>query len=77
MTLAKRSFLSLFSKRESLEDWLKDLSKRLETDLNNVMRDKLNDGVLDIAESIQQMAKIIVHRSYEVRKITTATAPPH
>lgn len=59
MTLAKRSFLSLFSKRESLEDWLKDLSKRLETDLNNVMRDKLNDGVLDIAESIQQMAKII------------------
>ncbi len=59
LTLAKRSFLSIFNKKQSLADWLDELAKRMETDLNQVMHEKLNDGVLDIAESIQQMAKII------------------
>jgi len=49
----------MFSKKESAKDWLDGLAGNLEKELNIELRDKLNEGVMDIADSIQQMAKII------------------
>ncbi len=59
LPLIKRSFGSLFSKGNSAKDWLGQLEKDLESDFNQTLRDKLDDGVIDIADSIQQMAKMI------------------
>ena len=58
-TLVKRSFSSMFSKNASAQEWLTGLTEDLEHGLNTELKDKLNDGVVDIADSIQQMAKMI------------------
>lgn len=58
-SLMKRSISSIFSKEASAKEWLKNLTGNLEKDLNIELKNRLNDGVLGIAESIQQMAKII------------------
>ncbi|MEL6638879.1 MAG: dynamin family protein [Bacteroidota bacterium] len=58
-SLIRRSFSSIFVKNESAKEWLKGLSEKLETELNEEMKSRLNQGVSDIADSIQQMAKII------------------
>lgn len=54
-----RSFGSTFGMKESPKDWLSNVLKELERDLNIKLRNKLNDGVIDIADSIQQMGKIV------------------
>ncbi len=58
-SLIKRQFSSIFTSGASAKDWLDELTKNFEQDLNTILKDKLNDGVVDLAESIQQMAKII------------------
>ena len=58
-SLVKRSIFSVWKKEESAKDWLNGLAGGLEKDLNNSLKDKLNDGVVDIADSIQQMGKMI------------------
>ncbi len=58
-SLLKRSFTSMFNKKASAKEWLNQLAGNLESDLNRELKDKLNEGVLDIADSIQQMAKLI------------------
>ena len=58
-SLIRRQFASMFTSGTSAKDWLDQLAKDFENDLNTVLKDKLNDGVVDLAESIQQMAKII------------------
>lgn len=58
-SLIRRSISSMFSKKESAKEWLDGLAGNLEKDLNIALRDKLNEGVIDIADSIQNMAKII------------------
>ncbi len=57
--LLKRSVMGLFSKQASISDWLNGLAKQLELQLNAELRNKLNDGVVDLADSVQQMAKLI------------------
>ncbi|MBX7242401.1 MAG: dynamin family protein [Bacteroidia bacterium] len=57
--LVKRSFVSLFSKESSSKEWFSHFVKDMETELNNTLRSRLNDGINDLAESIQQMAKMI------------------
>lgn len=57
--LLKRSFSSIFVKTESSKDRLEKLTLDLEKDLNLELQTKLNNGVADLADSIQQMAKII------------------
>lgn len=57
--MLRRSFSSIFNKKATLKAWLQGVAGQLEDDLNNELRKKLNDGVGDVAESIQQMAKII------------------
>lgn len=58
-TLLRRTFASMFSKKESSKAWLDDIAKNLETELNTTLTEKLNSGVGDIADNIQQMVKII------------------
>lgn len=57
--LVKRSFVSLFSKESSSKEWLSQFTKDMENDLNNSLRNRLGTGINDLAESIQQMAKMI------------------
>ncbi|MEN0005111.1 MAG: dynamin family protein [Bacteroidota bacterium] len=57
--LIRRSFSAIFSKKTSLKEWLEGLAKELEAQLNTELKAKLNDGVVDLADSIQQMAKLI------------------
>jgi small GTP-binding protein len=57
--LLRRSFASLFSKKASLKEWLENLAHELESDLNKELKNKLNEGTADLADSIQQMAKMI------------------
>jgi len=59
VSLVKRSFSSIYTKKKSAKEWLGGLNAELETDLNNVLTERLNKGVVDIADSIQQMAKMI------------------
>jgi len=58
-SLVRRTFSSMFGKKSSLEQWLADLSTNMERDLNDAMHEKVQSGVTDIADSIQQMAKMI------------------
>jgi GTPase SAR1 family protein len=57
--LLRRSFAAVFSKKSSAKEWLDGLAQQLETELNTELHAKLNAGVTDLAESIQQMAKMI------------------
>ena len=58
-TLLRRSFSSLFSKKESAKARLEGLAEGMEKDLNLELQRRLQDGVHDLADSIQQMAKLI------------------
>ncbi len=59
MSMIKRSFTSTFGGGQSAKDWLENITKDLENDLNREFKDKLQDGVVDIADSIQEMGKLI------------------
>ena len=55
----RRSFASMFTSTKSIKDWLAEVQLHLEKDLNKYLKDKLQEGVVNIADSIQNMAKII------------------
>ncbi|MBK8196655.1 MAG: dynamin family protein [Lewinellaceae bacterium] len=54
-----RSVKGIFRKQASIRDWLDELTKKLELNLNGELKIKLNEGVVDLADSVQQMAKMI------------------
>ena len=58
-SLIKRSFSGIFGDTQNAKTWLEELSANLQKDLQTEMKDRLDDSVNDLAESIQQMAKII------------------
>lgn len=58
-TLMKRAFASIFTKEASSKIWLETLANDLEKDLKTSLQDKLSTGINDLADSIQQMAKMI------------------
>jgi len=58
-SMVKRSFSSTFGGGQSPKDWLENVTKDLENDINKEFKDKLQDGVIDIADSIQDMGKLI------------------
>jgi len=58
-SMVKRSFSSMFGFEKSPKEYLENLVKDLELQLNTSLKDKLNDGVVDIAESIQYMGKLV------------------
>jgi len=59
VSLVKRSFGSMFGGGSNAKQWLDGISSDLENKFNNSLKDKLQDGVIDIAESIQDMGKIV------------------
>ncbi|MEO6039955.1 MAG: dynamin family protein, partial [Saprospiraceae bacterium] len=58
-SLLRRSFMGIFGKKSSIKDWLDELSQKLALKLNGELKVKLNEGVVDLADSVQQMAKMI------------------
>lgn len=59
VSMLKRSFKSTFGGGQSVKEWLTQFTKDLEYHLNTHFRDKLQEGVVDIADNIQNMGKII------------------
>ncbi len=58
-SLLRRSFMGIIGKKSSIKEWLDELTKKLELRLNGELKVKLNEGVVDLADSVQQMAKMI------------------
>ena len=58
-SLVRRSISSIFTKKTSAKEWLETLAKDLEQSLNTTLREKLHDGINDLADNVQQMAKLI------------------
>jgi GTPase SAR1 family protein len=59
LSMLRRSVSGIFGKQAPLKDWLGDLATDLETNLNAELKVKLSDGVVDLADSVQNMAKMI------------------
>lgn len=59
LTVLKKSFQSIFSKKENLKHWLDNLMIDMDEELREGMSQKLGDGVKSIAENIQFMAKMV------------------
>jgi uncharacterized protein YoxC len=57
--LLRRSVSSVFSKKASAQEWLEGLAKTLEEELNTELKIKLSGGIDDLADSVQQMARMI------------------
>ncbi len=70
----KRSIGAIFSKSQSLRSWFEDFTHRLQDDFGTGLQDKINDRVLDLAESIQQMAHNI---DLQIRNSKTILANDH
>ncbi len=65
-SLLKRTIAGIFTKKASAQEWLEALAKDLDQQLHLELQNKLNDNVADLADSIQQMAKMIdmkIHQS--------------
>ncbi|MBL0100327.1 MAG: hypothetical protein IPP49_09985 [Saprospiraceae bacterium] len=63
MSVVKRSFSSIFGKESSLKEWLTTQAKDFELKLNTSLRDKLQNGIIDVAENIQIMGKLVDNSS--------------
>ncbi len=59
ITMIKKSFSSMFGTNEGPKEWLQRLTKDFEQRLNISLKDKLQSGVIDIADNIQTMAKLV------------------
>lgn len=59
VSLLRRQIRSVFIKKENPQKWLDDLANSFDQELNSELKSKLNDGVVEIANSIQQMGKMI------------------
>jgi ribosome biogenesis GTPase A len=70
----KRSFASMLSGTKSVKDWLAEIQADLEKNLNKHLKDKLQEGVVDIADSIQNMAKIV---DLKIKSSTTVLKDNH
>ncbi|MBV6428056.1 MAG: GTPase Era [Haliscomenobacter sp.] len=58
-SLLYRSVASVFSRKASAQEWLDHLARSLEEELSAELRTKLMDGIGDLSDSVQQMAKLI------------------
>ena len=65
----KRAFSAIFGNEKSVKEWLEAQANDLELKLNKRLGDKLNVGIGDVAENLQQMCRDIV------RLITDNTPP--
>ena len=58
-SVIKRTFNSLFGSSGNLREWLELQSKDFESKLNTRLKERLNEGILDVAENIQMMGKMV------------------
>lgn len=58
-SLLGKSFRSILSDKESIKMWFERVAQDLEKNLTKTLNEKLNDGIVAIADTIQQMAKMI------------------
>ncbi|MCZ2101523.1 MAG: dynamin family protein [Chitinophagales bacterium] len=58
-SVLKRSFSSIFGKEAGLKQWLATQAGDFELQLNTSLRDKLQNGIIDVAEHIQLMGKLV------------------
>ncbi|HMP30341.1 MAG TPA: dynamin family protein, partial [Saprospiraceae bacterium] len=58
-TVLKKAFTSLFGKDSGLKEWLNNHSKDFELQLNTSLKDKLQFGIMDVADNIQMMGKLV------------------
>lgn len=58
-SVLKRSFSSIFGKEAGLKEWLNTQAKDFELNLNTTLREKLQNGIIDVAENIQVMGKLV------------------
>ncbi|MFZ1703518.1 MAG: dynamin family protein [Saprospiraceae bacterium] len=58
-SVIKRTFNSLFGSSGNLKEWLELQSKDFESKLNSRLKDRLQGGILDVAENIQNMGKMV------------------
>ena len=70
----KRGIGGIFSKQQSLHQWLSEFSSELEKSLNSALQNRMNDGVKDISDSIQQMGQMI---SLKIQNSTTLLRNDH
>lgn len=57
--LVGKSFKSMLSDKESVKTWFERVAQDLERNLTKTLTDKLGEGITAIADTIQQMAKMI------------------
>ena len=57
--LLGKSFKSILSDKESVKVWFERVAQDLERNLTKTLTDKLSEGITAIADTIQQMAKMI------------------
>ncbi|PIY08759.1 MAG: GTP-binding protein [Flexibacter sp. CG_4_10_14_3_um_filter_32_15] len=57
--LLGKSFKSMLSEKESVKVWFERVAQDLERNLTKTLTDKLGEGITAIADTIQQMAKMI------------------
>jgi GTPase SAR1 family protein len=59
ITVFKKAFTSIFGKDSGLKQWLSDHAKDFELQLNTSLKDKLQSGIMDVADNIQMMGKLV------------------
>ncbi len=59
LSVMKRSFGSMFGGQENLKDWLEKQVKDFEQRLNSSLKEKLTNGIIDVADNIQTMGKLV------------------
>ena len=59
MSVMKRSFGSMFGSQQNLKDWLENQMKDFEQRLNSSLKEKLTNGIIDVADNIQTMGKLV------------------
>lgn len=58
-SLLRRSIAGIFTKKANAQQWLEGLARNLDQSLHLELQNKINENVADLADSIQQMAKMI------------------
>ncbi|MDF1696009.1 MAG: dynamin family protein [Saprospiraceae bacterium] len=59
LSVIKRSFNSIFGSEQNLKNWLDQQVKDFEYKLNTSLKEKLHDGIIDVADNIQIMGKLV------------------
>jgi GTPase SAR1 family protein len=59
LSVLKRTFSSVFGGDKGLKIWLQDQATDFELKLNKTLKNKLQDGILDVSEDIQMMGKMV------------------